>query len=131
MKYLLNRIQTPDGTVLTSRHRHNFVEYTDKNGQYYANDGGRDYLRRLADKPDYKDLSVKDDGKFETRRQYLEWGQNFDKNNKRLLKTKFISIKDLATDHIFAILKNVWKISLIYRDTFNKELDYRNEGWAE
>jgi len=44
-KIVLNRIKTPDGTILTSYHRHNYVSHID-NGELYAVDGGNDYLRR-------------------------------------------------------------------------------------
>ena len=44
-KLILNRMITPDGTVLISEHRHDFVEYTDKNGHDYFLDGGNDYIR--------------------------------------------------------------------------------------
>lgn len=53
---LKNAIKTPDGTIIESKHRHDFVSYTDKNGKYYAVDGGLDYLRRLGDN-DYTELS--------------------------------------------------------------------------
>lgn len=45
-KIILNQIQTPDGTILRSMHRHDYVEYTDMNGLTYMVDGGSEYLRR-------------------------------------------------------------------------------------
>lgn len=45
-KIILNRIKTPDGTILISRHRHDYVTHIDKNKREYMVDGGNDYLRR-------------------------------------------------------------------------------------
>lgn len=45
---LLNQIMTPDGTILTSNHRHDYVTYQDKNGLRYMVDGGDNYLRRTV-----------------------------------------------------------------------------------
>jgi len=46
IRIILNRIKTPDGTILTSHHRHDYVTHIDKNGFEYMVDGGNDYLRR-------------------------------------------------------------------------------------
>lgn len=45
-KIILNQIRTPDGTILRSMHRHDYVTYVDKNGHEYMVDGGSEYLRR-------------------------------------------------------------------------------------
>ena len=56
-KLIQNKWQTPDGTILISKHRHDYVEYTDKNGDYYMIDGGNDYVRKSVNK---KKKSIKD-----------------------------------------------------------------------
>ena len=43
---IVNQIMTPDGTVIKSLHRHDYVTHLDKNGNVYSVDGGTDYLRR-------------------------------------------------------------------------------------
>jgi hypothetical protein len=43
-----NAIQTPDGTILVSRHRHDYVYHTDENGFEYMVDGGNDYQRTIS-----------------------------------------------------------------------------------
>lgn len=55
-KIVLNSIRTPDGTVLTSKHEHDFVRYTDKNGLKYAIDGGNEIRRRMC-VGEYEELS--------------------------------------------------------------------------
>ena len=63
---LVNRIMTPDGTILTSRTTHDYVSYVDKNGEKYVVDGGSDYLRRSSNKIPAKEMSIYDDDDFET-----------------------------------------------------------------
>ena len=126
--YLLNSIKTPDGTILVSKNRHDYVSYTDKNGQYYSVDGGEEYLRRGFDIADYEELSIEDDGKWENRRKYLHWGKNFDEDMNRLPETIWDTIENLNTGHIEAILDGGFCKNSIYLETFNEELKFRNEN---
>lgn len=60
-KLIRNAIKTPDGTVLESTHTHDFKSHIDKNGNYYAIDGGLSYLKRIATREDYEELSKWDE----------------------------------------------------------------------
>jgi len=48
VKLRRNRLQTPDGKILESKHLHDYVEYRDSNGNLYFLDGGLDYARCSA-----------------------------------------------------------------------------------
>jgi hypothetical protein len=74
-KIILNQIRTPDGTIIRSMHRHDYVTHKDKNGLEYMVDGGCDYLRRNfhAEAP-YEELSVYDNDTFEVIRQSFHRG---------------------------------------------------------
>ena len=129
MKELIqNKWQTPDGTILISKHRHDYVEYTDKNGEYYMVDGGNHYIRKSVNKKKMKDLCIYSDGSFEKDR-FLLWGINYDKNMKRLPETQFVPIKDLNTDHIWAILITLPDMNKKYRKVMEEEIIYREEQW--
>ncbi len=126
-RILLNRIKTPDGTILTSYNRHNYVEYKDTlTKEVLMVDGGTDYLRRNVGT--YEELSVYDDGSHITRRSAVHWGTR-GKDGKQPLVYK--PLKDLDSDHIEAILKTQHQISDFYREIFKEELKYRFDERAE
>jgi len=126
-RILLNRIKTPDGTILTSYNRHNYVEYKDTvTKEVLMVDGGTDYLRRNVGT--YEELSVYDDGSHITRRSAVHWGTR-GKDGKQPLVYKLL--KDLDSDHIEAILKTQHQISDFYREIFKEELKYRFDERAE
>ena len=123
---LVNKIQTPDGTILESKHRHDYVSHTDANGEYYMVDGGKDYLKRSINIIPAIDLTIEDDGSHELRRQYLTWGSNYDKDMNRLPETIYNPIKDMTSDHITAILEGGWaKNNPFYEELFKEELKFR------
>jgi hypothetical protein len=126
-RILLNRIKTPDGTILTSYNRHNYVEYKDTlTKEVLMVDGGTDYLRRNIGT--YEELSVYDDGSHITRRSAVHWGTR-GKDGRQPLVHKLL--KDLDSDHIEAILKTQHQISDFYREIFKEELKYRFDERAE
>lgn len=121
-------IRTPDGTTLTSRHRHDYVSHTDTiNGQFYMLDGGLDYQRMTTAEP-YEDLSVWSDAPFEVIRESYEWGTR-GKNGDDPLQYKRLC--DLTDSHIEAIIRTQWQLSNERLEMFKKELEYRKQDNIE
>lgn len=124
---MLNRIKTPDGTILTSYNRHDYLTHKDTiTKEVLMVDGGNDYARRHVGT--YEELSVYDDGSHLTRRSALHWGTR-GKDNKQPLTYK--PIKDLDSDHIEAILRTQTQLSEFYKEVFKEELKYRFDEKAE
>ena len=101
-KIIVNQMRTPDGTLLVSRHQHDFVSYIDQNGETYFTDGGDAYLRRSINKIPAEDLTIYDDAPFEVIREHVSWG-TFGKNGDQPLH--FIALKDMEDAHIRAVLE--------------------------
>jgi hypothetical protein len=122
-RIISNRIRTPDGTILESRHRHDYVTYVDKNGKEYMVDGGLEYLRRnVHDDAPYEELSVYDDAPYALIREAFKWGTR-GKGGKQPLT--FVPLKDLTSEHIEAILETQTHISERIRKLFIDELTFR------
>ena len=67
---IANRIQTPDGTILWSRHTHDCVFYEDANGETYMLDGGNEHYRRTSGNNEpAKDVSIYDDVNWDIQRK--------------------------------------------------------------
>jgi hypothetical protein len=122
-RIISNRIRTPDGTILESRHRHDYVTYVDANGKEYMVDGGLEYLRRnVHDDAPYEELSVYDDAPYSLIREVFKWGTR-GKGGRQPLT--FVPLKDLTNDHIEAILDTQIHISERIRKLFISELTFR------
>ena len=124
---LHNSIQCPDGTILVSRHRHDFVEHKQVDGREYFVDGGLQYSRVGFSDEDYKDLCIYSDQPHEEIREGFEWGRNFDKDMNRLPEVEYIKLKDITDEHlnnIFKLLCNSDGSKLM--DVFFHEMQYRN-----
>jgi hypothetical protein len=118
-----NALQTPDGTVLRSHHRHDYRTHTDANGKTYMVDGGLDYVRRTIH-GDEIDLCVTLDDPHEVVREALIWG-TYGPNGDQPLR--YVTLTEMSTDHIEAVLANVPNVVYQYRVAMKNELEYRSE----
>ena len=74
-RIILNQIKTPDGTILRSMHRHDYVTHTDANGLKYMVDGGSEYLRRTVhESAPYEELTIYEDSPYEVIRENFHRG---------------------------------------------------------
>jgi hypothetical protein len=122
---LANRIQTPDGTILQSFHRHDYKTHFDLVAQEeYMVDGGISYIRRSQNMIPAKDLTVYDNDPHEVIREAFCWGTR-GKGGKQPLVFKPLALLD--TDHIQAILDTQHHIGPGMRLVFKDELFYRGE----
>ncbi len=131
-RLIKNSIKTPDGTILVSRHTHDFVVHTDStNGNQYGVDGGTSYQRRIGNTQDCEDLSISiDEDKFDEEftkvRECLEWGSRGKKGDQPL---KWLKISEMTDEHLNS-LANLYggPIDEFYKKSFIKEVEYRKEN---
>jgi len=116
-----NALRTPDGTVIRSRHRHDYVTHTDANGKEYMVDGGIDYIRRSAN-GDEEDMVVTTEDSFEEVRHACYWG-TYGINGDQPLS--YIKLCDMETAHIEAVLQNVSRINPAIKASMEHELILR------
>ena len=118
---LKNAIRTPDGTILESRNRHDYISYKDANGKTYMVDGGHDYCRRSAH-GDELDLSIYDDGDHNVRRDNLTWGSYGPKGDQPLTIN---TISEMSTAHLEAVIATQL-LSPLYKETMQTEISDRH-----
>lgn len=123
MNLIRNAIQTPDGTILESTHRHDYKTHTDANGKIYMVDGGLAYLRRSVHE-DQVDMSLYDDQPHEVQRDVLTWG-TYGINGDQPLQYK--SIANMDTGHLEAVVE-MSGVCPVRKNCMLKELELRNEN---
>jgi len=117
-----NAIQTPDGTILESKHRHDCKTHVDAvNGKEYMVDGGYDYIRRSTPGP-YEELSITTDSPHEVLRETVTWG-TYGINGDQPLK--YVTVAEMDTGHMAAVVKIPNVIPGI-KEVMLKELELRN-----
>ena len=99
---LHSSIRTPDGTILTSKHRHDYVSYVDKNGLTYILDGGTDYIRTSINVEKAEDLSLYSDDAHEKLREVISRGGRGKNGDEEL---KYVLLKDIDDEWLQAIIE--------------------------
>jgi hypothetical protein len=120
---LLSRMKTPDGTILTSKHVHDYVTHLDKNGDTYMLDGGNEYQRYSVNDEPMEDLSIYSDSPFEEIRKYITRG-TFDTNGNRV----YLTLEEMTDEHLLnATMYNLLEDMKynIYNKLYLQELIYR------
>jgi len=117
-----NAMRTPDGTLLQSRHRHDYVTHTDANGKQYVLDGGLSYVRSSVN-GDEEWLTVTLADSHEQIREACDWGTYGIAGDQPL---SYITLCDMTTDHIEVVLKNGLSINPAIKIAMEHELVYRN-----
>jgi hypothetical protein len=127
MTYIVyNAIKTPDGTILESKHRHDFRTHKDAvTGDTFLVDGGHDYLRRKLTSVPAEELSVTTEDSIERIREVFTWG-SYGKNGDE--PKKYILLKDMTDSHLCAILETQQHIkgTEVY-NVFIREKQYRKD----
>ena len=90
-------METPDGHILESLHRHMYVTYEDKNGKHYMLDGGNDYIR-CSINGDEKFITLYSTDSIELIREKLKrWSSN---------QNKWILLKNIDPDWLDGIIEH-------------------------
>jgi hypothetical protein len=125
-KLLVNAWQTPDGTVLESRHRHDFKMHSEcvaENSRVYFVDGGLDYIRCSAG---MLFVGCYSDDPHEVIRDTFSWG-SYGKDGQQ--EKHYILLKFMTDDHIRAILDTQKHIKgTVVEKVFKAELKYRSKN---
>lgn len=131
MYCLVNKIQTPDGTILHCKHRRDYQSHVDSiTKEQYINDGGEYYVRRSINQHPPLDLSVWIDSSkpqlTDQVRQAKFWG-SYGKDGKQ--PKFYLALSEMETEHITAILQTQSQIkNTVIEELFKLELNQRKQN---
>ena len=125
MKHLLyNALRTPDGTILESRSRHDYIEYKDKvSGEIYILDGGLEYQRMSINEAPAENLAVYTSDLHCKIREVFTWGTY---GRDGLQPKKYVLLKDLTDEHLAAILRTQTHLPAEMQKVFRDEILFRD-----
>ena len=121
MDILYQAIRTPDGTLLESKHREDFKEHVDKNGETYMIYGGNDFRRGNVNIEKAEDLTLTTDMSHEHVRDRLTWGTYGIKGDQPL---RYVTLANMDTSHIEAVI-STQRISPARKEVMAEELRFR------
>jgi len=122
---LVNALMTPDGTVIQSNHRHDYVTHIDAtNGKGYMIDGGVDYIR-CSNHGDERMMTYTIDSSLNDLRQWFTWGTYGIKGDQPFKRVK---LRDMSNTHIINILETQFHVQGDMREMFENEIAYRHEN---
>ena len=126
---IYSAVRTPDGTVLESKHRHDYVSHLDTNGETYILDGGTDYIRTSVNKEPAKSLALYDDEPFEVIREHIYRGGR-GKDRKQPLK--YVKLSEIDDEWLDAIIsyENEYRPNNINLKWYNLEKEFRNGKYS-
>jgi len=114
-RLLVNRWRCPDGTILQSKHRHDFVQH-----EKYFVDGGLDCPRTSIE---LESLCLFGNDPHEEIRKYFMWGSRGLKGNEAL---KWTALENLEEEHIWSIIRTQGDyLKKHIFDVFHNELKFR------
>jgi hypothetical protein len=126
-KLILSQIQTPDGTILRSMHRHDYVTHVDVNGETYMLDGGSEYQRYNTTKEPFKDLSIYSDAPYEViRENYHRGGRGRDGSQ----PLTWVPMSKMSNEWLENCITYNERLGMGESDAnywYKKELEYRKE----
>lgn len=122
--YLLaNKWRCKDGTILHSKHRHDYVSHTAVDGTWSFTDGGLDYIRHSGN---MESMCVYTNDPHEKIRENFEW-LSYGKNYEHYPNGIRILLKDITDDHLAAIIETQQHLSDYIMKIFTDELTYRSK----
>ena len=120
---LVSGLKTPDGTVLYSRHRHDYKTHDDSNGEWYMIDGGLSYHRGSVNVVRGEYISLTTESPHVEIREHFGWG-TYGKDGKEPLHEMIL--KDMETGHIEAVLRTQARLGPHITKVFEDELEFRS-----
>ena len=121
MDIVYSGLRTPDGTLLESWSRHDYVTHLDANGKEYMLDGGLDYVRCSAN-GDERLLTLTLDDDHDTVRLNVTWGTYGPNGDQPFRRVK---IADMETDHLEKVIELSRYVYPQIIQVMKNELEYR------
>lgn len=126
-KIVCNAFQTPDGTVLHSKHRHDYVTHEDENGAHYMLDGGNDYVRSSTT-INVKWLTVYADDSIELIREVTGRSGYGIPETDDYGRYRCALLKDMSDDWVEASIDYLGDNVEYLKEIYRRELEYRKEN---